>query len=114
MSSAKRLLVFIAGSRLAADAFIDLTGDAIRPTPRGCIKTQPRPITVSNHRIGSSVGFSGVLEIDARLERIRSHYLVATNSALSGQDLLSFSPPQEDAWPSSLAALSERSSSAIF
>jgi len=52
---------------------------------RGCIKTQPRPLTVSNHRIGSSVGFSGVLEIDARLERIRSNYLVASNSALSGK-----------------------------
>src|SRR5216683_4519930 len=48
-------------------------------------ETQPRPLTVSNHRIGSSVGFSGVLEIDARLGRIRSHYLVATNNALRGK-----------------------------
>jgi hypothetical protein len=52
---------------------------------RGWIKTEPRPLTVSNHRIGSSAGFSGVLEIDARLERIRSQCLIATNSALSGK-----------------------------
>jgi hypothetical protein len=43
------------------------------------------PLSVSNHRIGSSVGFSGVLEIDARLERIRGHYLVVTSSTLSGK-----------------------------
>jgi hypothetical protein len=70
-------------SKTAADAECNFEGEFEGPAVVTLQTATRRGVNRLNHwsiwfqlRIGSPVAFSGVLEIDARLERIRSHYAV--------------------------------------